>query len=344
MNGAAVETRRVQPRQPRRREDAPFLEPELASTDTVEDLRGAVLVFAGDIARPQSRAALSAGRRLADDKGVGLVCFAPPETQPKILSDFGVDALCPAGDDIASVGLTSIHFPAALLERFSPAHFVFADETPGGGVIGRSLAARMGVDPNVGVLDVERGLALCATPSSSFERREALARIVLVDARFPTPLRPRARQVRRLEPMAMAASGEVEDLGIHEARSTDLPVDEAAFILAGGAGVTDWTLFRKVADLLGAAAGASRVVVDAGRMPRERQIGASGATARADLYVALGISGAVQHLEGIVGCRQVISVNRDAHCAMAARADVAIQADSHAVLEALLKQLQERRR
>ncbi len=108
--------------------------------------------------------------------------------------------------------------------------------------------------------------------------------------------------------------------------------------------MTDWPLFGNVAELLGAAAGASRVVVDAGRMPRERQIGASGATANADFYVALGISGAVQHLEGIAGCRRVMSVNLDPHCAMAGRADIAIQADSQAVLEALLKQLQERGR
>ncbi len=344
MTGVAVETRRIEPRQPRRRLDAPLSVLAEGDAGPAENLRGAVLVFAEDSSRPSSRAALSAGRKLADHAGVALVCVALTETPSATLSDFGVDALCPIGDDIALAGLTSTLDPGRLLERFSPAHIVFADETPGGGVVGRSLAARLGVDPNVGVVDIERGFALCATASPSFERRESLAGVLLVADRFPMPVRPRGGQVRRLDPPALVLVDQVRDLGVKKARSADLPVDEAAFILAGGAGVTDWPLFRSVADVLGAAAGASRVVVDAGWMPRERQIGASGATANADLYVALGISGAVQHLEGIAGCRCVMSVNLDPHCAMAGRADFAIQAESHAVLEALLKQLQERGR
>ena len=340
MTGAAVETRRVEPRQLRRRPEAAPSSLEHASPDPAGDPSGAVVVLAGDPSRPQARAVLAAGRRLADTAGVALVCLVGPEATPAILADCGVDALCPLGDDAALAGLTSAFDPYALIERFSPIHILFADETPGGGVIGRSMAAGLGIDPNVGVLDIEQGYALCVTSGPGFERRESPSRIMLVDARFPTPLRPPRREARRLEPLTMATRIEVDDRGIHEARSADLPVGEAAFILAGGAGVVDWPLFRRVADLLGAAAGASRVVVDAGRMPRESQIGASGATASADLYVALGISGAVQHLEGIAGCRRVISVNRDAHCAMAARADVAIQADCQAVLEALLARLQ----
>ncbi len=62
------------------------------------------------------------------------------------------------------------------------------------------MAARLGVDPNVGVVEIERGHALCATASLSFERREVLSRVLLVDARFPAPLRPPRHRVRQLEP------------------------------------------------------------------------------------------------------------------------------------------------
>ena len=111
---------------------------------------------------------------------------------------------------------------------------------------------------------------------------------------------------------------------------------EAEFILSGGNGIKDWGLFHRAAVALGATEGASRVAVDDGFMGRERQVGASGVWVTARVYVAVGISGAIQHLQGIGACDKVVAINLDPGCDMIKRADLSVIGDSAAVLEALI--------
>ena len=98
-----------------------------------------------------------------------------------------------------------------------------------------------------------------------------------------------------------------------------------------------------MADTLGATRGGSRVVCDAGHLPRDRQIGASGTLVTARCYFALGIAGAPQHLQGITEVKHVIAVNTDLHAEMIKRADLAIVADAQAVMPALIRYARERR-
>ncbi len=114
-----------------------------------------------------------------------------------------------------------------------------------------------------------------------------------------------------------------------------LPLAEADFIVAAGNGVTDWPVFHRVVSALGATLGGSRVVCDAGHLPRHRQVGASGTLVEPRCYLAFGIAGASQHLQGIARCERVIAVNTDLHAAMIKRADLAIVADAQAVMPAL---------
>ena len=112
-------------------------------------------------------------------------------------------------------------------------------------------------------------------------------------------------------------------------------------MVSAGNGIRDFDLFRRVAAALGGTPGASRVVCDSGDMPRAAQVGASGTVLAADCYLALGIAGAPQHLQGIAGCRHVIAVNTDLHAAMVERAELAIVSDAHAVMGALVRLIQE---
>ena len=121
-------------------------------------------------------------------------------------------------------------------------------------------------------------------------------------------------------------------------------MDEAPFIVAAGNGLANWQDYHELARALGAAEGGSRVVVDKGLLPRARQVGASGTRVTARCYLALGISGAPQHLEGITRCDKVISVNRDRACPMVKRADFAVVGDLEDILPALLDLARERRR
>ncbi len=126
----------------------------------------------------------------------------------------------------------------------------------------------------------------------------------------------------------------------------DLPHDrtgaalaEADFVVAAGNGVTDFASFLALAASLGAAPGASRVVCDAGLMPRDRQVGASGTVLGGTCYLAFGIAGAPQHLQGVAAVEHVIAVNTDLHAAMIKRASLAIIADAQRVMPALLARL-----
>lgn len=138
-------------------------------------------------------------------------------------------------------------------------------------------------------------------------------------------------------PAPAAATEWVQDLGLLAGDPQTLALEEADFILAAGNGVTDLPLFNELALAVGAATGASRVAVDDGRFPRSKQIGATGKTVNASGYLALGISGAVQHLQGIKDCRHVIAVNVDAAAPIARRADLTVVEDSGRLMKALLE-------
>jgi electron transfer flavoprotein alpha subunit len=131
----------------------------------------------------------------------------------------------------------------------------------------------------------------------------------------------------------------IEDLGAVAVDPASIPMAEAEFILSGGNGVKDWALFHRAAVALGATEGASRVAVDDGFMSRDRQVGASGIWVTARVYLAVGISGAIQHLQGIGACDKVIAINLDPGCDMIKRADLSVIGDSAAILQALIERV-----
>ncbi|MGH3321223.1 MAG: mycofactocin-associated electron transfer flavoprotein alpha subunit [Streptosporangiaceae bacterium] len=117
---------------------------------------------------------------------------------------------------------------------------------------------------------------------------------------------------------------------------------EAGRIVAGGAGLRSqesFGLLARVAPALGASMGATRVVADAGWVPFERQIGTTGVTVDPELYIALGVSGAVQHVSGIGTPAHVIAVNTDPSAPMMALADLALVTDAPELLRELARRL-----
>lgn len=129
----------------------------------------------------------------------------------------------------------------------------------------------------------------------------------------------------------------------------ELPPDVATMDLAeshrivgGGAGLDDADRFRQltaVAAALGASMGATRVITDRGWVEHQRQIGTTGVVVDPELYLAFGISGAVQHTAGLGTPAHVISVNTDPYCPMMEMASLAIVADANAVLDELEQRL-----
>jgi electron transfer flavoprotein alpha subunit len=130
---------------------------------------------------------------------------------------------------------------------------------------------------------------------------------------------------------------------VHEPDVATMDLAEAPRIMGGGAGLTssnDFELLGAVAHRLGAAMGATRVITDRGWIHHDRQIGTTGVIVDPDLYLAWGISGAVQHTAGLGHPTHIISINTDPHCPMMQLADLGIVSDAPAVLRHLAQKLE----
>jgi electron transfer flavoprotein alpha subunit len=127
------------------------------------------------------------------------------------------------------------------------------------------------------------------------------------------------------------------------ARSTRVPLEDADIVVSGGRGVGSAEGFAQfveaLADQLGAAVGATRAIVDAGWRPYSEQVGQTGKTVQPKAYIAVGISGAVQHLSGMNKSQYIIAINKDAECPMIRTCDCGIVGNVAEVVPALIETL-----
>ncbi|HET9950032.1 MAG TPA: electron transfer flavoprotein subunit alpha/FixB family protein [Longimicrobiales bacterium] len=153
-----------------------------------------------------------------------------------------------------------------------------------------------------------------------------------------------AGTLRVLTPDVDASTWRVKVLERRGSQQGALDVAEASVIVSGGRGMKDpsnWHLLEALRDALGpgTALGASRAVVDAGWRPHAEQVGQTGKTVAPQLYIAVGISGAVQHLAGMRTARTIVAINRDADAPIFGVADYGIVGDLFEVLPRLTQEI-----
>lgn len=300
---------------------------------------------------------LGLARRLADadaERPGAVVAVLFGEHKEEALGEAGIDRVVHLDDEYYAGFAPEARLAAlnAVEREMAPRFWLLPDSPLGGADLGRRLAVRLGERAATGVWQVEtdpnaslgwRCTARGAADSLDIQR--PLPRVTLALAECAEPVDETRHAA---EPVSLAASipttlSQIEDLGQVAVDPAGVALAEAEFILSGGNGVKEWEAFHHAAKVLGATEGASRVAVDDGFMARDRQVGATGTWVTARVYMAVGISGAIQHLQGIQRCDKVVAVNVDPGCDMIKRADLAVIGDSTQILAALVAMVERQR-
>ena len=205
--------------------------------------------------------------------------------------------------------------------KSSGAQLVLLGATLNGRDLGARTAAKLGWAYAADVTD------LSVSGDSAQAKRPMYAGKIRATAKVPLPAVVSVRAGAWSLPSAASAPAVAElEPGADDGRLTfdrfeatasggkRVSLAEARTIVSAGRGLKgpeNWKLVEELADALGAATGASRAVTDAGWRPNEEQVGQTGKTVTPDLYVALGISGAIQHLAGMTSSKVIVAVNKD---------------------------------
>lgn len=221
--------------------------------------------------------------------------------------------------------------------RYNFQHILFADGFEDAH-LARRLAAKLGSNFAANVVALNKSQAISKSHGGLKEIRRSPTKILIIEKSRFHPYSGLPCEARLLTIAAPSQEAqELKPLETVRSSARDIALTDAPFIISAGHGVTDWPSFHRLAELMDAVEAGTRRVCDAGDLPRFRQVGASGTIVQAQLYFALGISGAPQHLQGIQKCRYVVAVNQDKHAEIMRRADLAIVADVQAVLPELIK-------
>jgi electron transfer flavoprotein alpha subunit len=311
-----------------------------------------VKTSSGAVSKPTLEA-LTIARRLGEPSAVVVEAPGTAAGLVEQLGEYGAAKVYVAESADAAAYLVTPKAAAleTLVRQTSPAAVLIPSTQEG-----REVAARLAVRLDNGVLIDVVDLAADGTATQAIFAGSATVHsrvtrgIPLVTVRpssvtpTPAPVTPVVTPIElTLAPTDTLAT--VTDR-VAEAKSARPELTEASIVVAGGRGVgsaENFALVEELADLLGAAVGASRAATDSGFYPHQFQIGQTGKTVSPQLYIALGISGAIQHRAGMQTSKTIVAVNKDAEAPIFELADYGIVGDLFTVVPQAAEEIRKRK-
>ena len=295
----------------------------------------------------------STARKLADQLGeevCAVLCGSGIEGIAGQLGKYGVDKVYAADDPALEPYTTDAHAVAVakVVKENDPAILLLGASTQGKDLSGRlvgKLATGLATDcTDVKIVD---GKLLAVRPMyagkcfgeitiSSFPQMATLRPNV-----FPAVENAKAGTVVKFDPALAAGQLRTKILEVQKDTSGKVDLTEANIIVSGGRGMKgpeNYVILEELAAVLGATVGASRAAVDAGWRSQRDQVGQTGKVVSPNLYIACGISGAIQHLAGMSSSKFIVAINKDAEAPIFAKADYGIVDDLFKVVPELTKE------
>lgn len=300
---------------------------------------------------PISNELLGAARQLASQGGGSVSAFiAGTEAQAKDLIAHGADQAFVGSSATLAAGTAESFLPAvkAALEQ-SGADIVLLGQTSLGRDLGPALAFNLKTAVAMDCVELKiDGGRLRATRSAYGGNARAEVtwknnpQVATVKAKSFDPLEADAGRSGNVTNIDAAGETRIKVLGVSKAESTGIRIEDAPVVVSGGRGLGDASAFgmlEELANLLKGATGASRAACDLGWYPPSQQVGLTGKTVSPNLYVAVAISGASQHMAGMAGSKNIVAINKDGDANMVKVSKFAIIDDYKKVIPALIEEI-----
>jgi electron transfer flavoprotein alpha subunit len=312
-----------------------------------------VLVLVDDAAGKPTLELLTLARRLGDPVAV----VAGPASSDLVdrLGQYGAGTILTADDDVltSSVGAGVVSLLASLVESRAPIAVLLASSAEG-----KEIAGRLAVRLDAGVLT--DAVDVTAADGAVLVEQSVFGGSTIVHARATRGVPIVTVRPNSVTPEQAPVSAQVQavsvpsDAGRHATVTSRSPavlggrpgLSEASVVVAGGRGVgaaEKFSLIEELADVLSAAVGASRAATDAGWYPHAAQVGQTGVTVAPQLYIACGISGAIQHRAGMQTSKTIVAINKDAEAPIFELADFGVVGDLHTVVPQLIEEIRKRK-
>ena len=279
-----------------------------------------------------------------------------PDDAVQLLANHGASKLYRSADSVYKDYLTlpAAETVAGLIQKHNPAALLCASSYAGRDLVA-NLSARLdcGAITDVGDFELKDGSVVATIPAlgASYQNTSTLVnpgtKLLVVR---PKSFEPKLNEKPlNIEEVAAPGDGALRKVHLKDrvvVKREGPSLEGAKIVVSGGRGLKgeeQFAILKDLADMLGGAVGASRAAVDAGWVPYAMQIGQTGKTVKPDIYFAVGISGAVQHLSGMKTSKYIISINKDPEAPIFQYSDFGVVGDLFKIVPQLIDELKKRK-